>query len=147
MRDHGIGMTPEAVRRVCERFFRADTSGNIPGTGWAWRSSGRSSTCSGGRLAIESAPQQATVRIVPPLAAEPAPVAELAEPAPPEHPPIIRRFFLPGARRAGAPDSPDTEDFMGSDSHDHDGPHEGPDQDAQAARSWRWCSPSSCRSS
>jgi len=31
--DQGIGMTPEQLARVCERFFRADTSGNIPGTG------------------------------------------------------------------------------------------------------------------
>lgn len=31
--DQGIGMTPEQVGRVCERFYRADTSGKIPGTG------------------------------------------------------------------------------------------------------------------
>jgi PAS domain S-box-containing protein len=31
--DHGIGMTPEQQSRLFERFFRADTSGNIPGTG------------------------------------------------------------------------------------------------------------------
>jgi signal transduction histidine kinase/integral membrane sensor domain MASE1 len=31
--DHGIGMTPEEVGHVSERFWRADTSGNIPGTG------------------------------------------------------------------------------------------------------------------
>ena len=31
--DHGIGMRPDQVARVCERFYRADTSGKIPGTG------------------------------------------------------------------------------------------------------------------
>jgi signal transduction histidine kinase len=31
--DHGVGMRPDQVARVCERFYRADTSGKIPGTG------------------------------------------------------------------------------------------------------------------
>ena len=31
--DQGIGMNAEQVKRVSERFFRADKSGNIPGTG------------------------------------------------------------------------------------------------------------------
>lgn len=31
--DEGIGMTTEQLRHAFERFFRADTSGNIPGTG------------------------------------------------------------------------------------------------------------------
>jgi PAS domain S-box-containing protein len=31
--DQGVGMNPEQVQRVSERFFRADTSGNVPGTG------------------------------------------------------------------------------------------------------------------
>ena len=31
--DHGMGMTPPQLARVCERFYRADTSGKILGTG------------------------------------------------------------------------------------------------------------------
>jgi signal transduction histidine kinase len=31
--DQGLGMTAEQVARVFERFYRADNSGNIPGTG------------------------------------------------------------------------------------------------------------------
>jgi len=33
IRDHGIGMTPAQKARMFERFYRADPSGNIPGTG------------------------------------------------------------------------------------------------------------------
>lgn len=33
VRDSGIGMTPEQLSHMFERFYRADTTGNIPGTG------------------------------------------------------------------------------------------------------------------
>jgi signal transduction histidine kinase len=31
--DHGMGLKPDELARMGERFFRADKSGNIPGTG------------------------------------------------------------------------------------------------------------------
>jgi signal transduction histidine kinase len=31
--DHGIGMSGAQLARVCERFYRADSSGKVPGTG------------------------------------------------------------------------------------------------------------------
>lgn len=31
--DHGIGMTPEEINRIYEKFYRADKTGKIPGTG------------------------------------------------------------------------------------------------------------------
>lgn len=33
IKDHGLGLTPSQLARVFERFYRADGSGNIPGTG------------------------------------------------------------------------------------------------------------------
>ncbi len=52
--DHGIGMTQEQRARVCERFYRADTSGKIPGTGLGMRIVQEICEMHGGELAISS---------------------------------------------------------------------------------------------
>lgn len=54
VRDHGIGMTPEQLKRVCERFYRADSSGTIPGTGLGMSVVKEIMELQGGRLQIES---------------------------------------------------------------------------------------------
>jgi signal transduction histidine kinase/HAMP domain-containing protein len=54
--DHGLGMTPEQVVRVCERFYRADTSGSIPGTGLGMSIVKEIITLHGGEVAITSRP-------------------------------------------------------------------------------------------
>ena len=54
VRDEGIGMTPASVARVCERFFRADTSGKYPGTGLGMAIVKEIVDLHGGRLAIDS---------------------------------------------------------------------------------------------
>jgi PAS domain S-box-containing protein len=53
--DHGIGMTPEQLARVCERFYRADTSGKIPGTGLGMSIVKEIVELHGGELEITSA--------------------------------------------------------------------------------------------
>ncbi|MDT7836089.1 sensor histidine kinase [Aquabacterium sp. OR-4] len=81
--DQGIGMTEAQLARVCERFYRADASGAIPGTGLGMSIVREIVEIHGGRLALRSAPGQGTQVIVSlPLrsAAAPAPLA-LAAPA------------------------------------------------------------------
>jgi PAS domain S-box-containing protein len=52
--DHGIGMTPEQLAHVCERFYRADTSGKIPGTGLGMSIVKEIIELHGGRLELAS---------------------------------------------------------------------------------------------
>ena len=55
IRDRGIGMTPEQLARVCERFYRADISGQIPGTGLGMSIVKEIIELHGGELEIASA--------------------------------------------------------------------------------------------
>ena len=52
--DQGIGMTPQQRSRVCERFYRADTSGKVPGSGLGMRIVKEICEMHGGELAISS---------------------------------------------------------------------------------------------
>ena len=52
--DHGIGMTPEQLGRVCERFYRADSSGKTSGTGLGMSIVKEIIELHGGELAISS---------------------------------------------------------------------------------------------
>jgi len=62
--DHGIGMTPAQLARVGERFYRADTSGKIPGTGLGMSIVKEIIALHRGTLKIDSAPGLGTtVRI------------------------------------------------------------------------------------
>jgi len=58
--DSGIGMTPEQLARVSERFYRADASGNIPGTGLGMSIVKEIMGLLGGRLELASTPGTGT---------------------------------------------------------------------------------------
>lgn len=58
--DHGIGMTPEQLARVFERFYRADPSGNIPGTGLGMSLVKEIVELQGGRVDVASTPGRGT---------------------------------------------------------------------------------------
>ena len=54
VQDQGIGMTAEQLGRVSERFYRADTSGTIPGTGLGMSTVKEIVELLGGRLQLQS---------------------------------------------------------------------------------------------
>ncbi len=80
VRDHGIGMTPEQTERVFERFFRADPSGNIPGTGLGMSLVKEIMDAHGGRVEVGSVyGDGTTVSLWLPLHAEVKASDEIAE--------------------------------------------------------------------
>ena len=54
IQDHGIGMTAQQLKRVFEKFYRADQSGKIPGTGLGMAITKDIITHHGGNIEIES---------------------------------------------------------------------------------------------
>ncbi len=52
--DHGIGMTPEQLKHIYERFYQADQSGYLPGTGLGMAIVQEIITHHGGTIEIES---------------------------------------------------------------------------------------------
>ena len=77
--DRGMGMKPAQLARVCERFYRADTSGKIPGTGLGMSIVSEILKLHRGRVEISSIPGTGT-EVTLWLAAADAPAAgELAD--------------------------------------------------------------------
>lgn len=60
VQDHGIGMTPAQLARVCERFYRADDSGTILGTGLGMSIVKEIVELHGAELQLASEPAQGT---------------------------------------------------------------------------------------
>lgn len=60
IQDHGIGMSPEQLSRIFEKFYRADKSGHIPGTGLGMVLVKDIMEAHGGRVFVESALNQGT---------------------------------------------------------------------------------------
>lgn len=72
VRDQGIGMSPEAAARAFERFFRADDSGKIPGTGLGLSLVREIVQVHGGEVALDTVQGEGTcVSVWLPLAASP----------------------------------------------------------------------------
>lgn len=77
VRDSGTGMTEDQVSHVFERFWRADTSGNQPGTGLGMAISNEIIRLLGGHIEVSSEPGKGTtVTIWLPVMSAGDPVAE-----------------------------------------------------------------------
>jgi signal transduction histidine kinase len=61
VQDHGIGMKQDQVSRAFERFYRADTTGNIPGTGLGLSLVKEIAELHNGRAELVSEPGQGTL--------------------------------------------------------------------------------------
>ncbi|MDP2263429.1 MAG: PAS domain S-box protein [Hydrogenophaga sp.] len=61
VRDKGMGMTQAQLARAFERFYRADTSGNIPGTGLGLNLVREIAEIHGGNVELQSQPGEGTV--------------------------------------------------------------------------------------
>ena len=61
VQDQGIGMTPEQLERAFERFYRADASGNIPGTGLGLNLVKEIAEIHGGSVELSSEPGVGTI--------------------------------------------------------------------------------------
>ncbi|MBI5256744.1 MAG: HAMP domain-containing histidine kinase [Burkholderiales bacterium] len=79
VQDHGIGLTAEQLARVGERFYRADKSGSVLGTGLGVALVREIVTLHGGSMALRSAPGEGT-SVTLWLPASPAPAARLPAP-------------------------------------------------------------------
>jgi signal transduction histidine kinase len=82
VRDRGMGMSPEQLARVTERFYRADSSGNIPGTGLGMSIVKEIVELLGGRLALASATGEGTTVTLWLPGAQPVAEAETADALP-----------------------------------------------------------------
>jgi len=58
--DQGIGMTQAQIARVFERFYRADASGHIPGSGLGMSITKEIIDMHGGEIELDSVPAQGT---------------------------------------------------------------------------------------
>lgn len=60
IRDYGMGMSPEPLQRIFERFYRADASGHIPGTGLGMSIVKEIIEIMGGKVSVSSEPNVGT---------------------------------------------------------------------------------------